>query len=495
MPPPIALFLWLILLLALLCFDPAKVRGTSAALWIPIIWMFIAGSRLPSQWFGAVTGQMWVANLEDGNPLDRTIDLVLMATAVAILFWRSFGWRSFFARNFALILFIIFTLMSIFWSDFPLVAFKRWFRDLGNYLMVLVVLSDPLPLEAVTMVFRRLAYFLVPLSILLDKYFPAISKSYDLWTGVASYVGVATGKNLLGLVALLSGVFFFWDTVKRWSEKKERWSKRIILVNLAFLGMSISLLITANSATCKVCMAIGCLVIVAFQSGWGRRHPRFLKLVLPASFLVYLVLSLGFGMSGQMAAAVGKDPTLTDRTKIWTFVLDMHTNPWIGTGYESFWMGPRLERFWTQAGLGHINEAHNGYLEVFLNLGAVGLLLIAGVLITSYRTICKRLTLFSSFASLGLALWTIMLFYCVTEAGFRTGQGLIWIVFLLVTVSVELGDRVPATVRAATPVFEENLRRHAASVGQLQPTDESVDRPVLPGFAASRRGDLDKNRL
>jgi exopolysaccharide production protein ExoQ len=495
MPPPIALSLWLILLLALLCFDPAKVRGTSAALWVPIIWMFIAGSRLPSQWFGAMTGQLWVANLEDGNPLDRTIDLVLMGLAIAILFWRSFGWRSFFARNFALILFILFTLMSVFWSDFPLVAFKRWFRDVGNYVMVLVVLSDPLPLDAVTTVFRRLGYFLVPLSILLDKYFPTISKSYDYWTGVGSYVGVATGKNLLGLVALLSGVFFFWDTVMRWSDKKERRTKRIILVNLAFLAMCVSLLITANSATCKVCMVIGCLVVVLVQSRWGRRHPGFLKVLIPASFLVYLVLSFGFGMTGQLAAAVGKDPTLTDRTKIWAFVLGMHTNPWIGTGYESFWMGPRLLWFWERSGLGHINEAHNGYLEVYLNLGMIGLLLIAGILIASYRTICKRLTPFSSLASLSLALWTIMLFYCVTEAGFRSGQGLIWLVFLLVATSVKAGNRVPATVRAETVNAEENSHPQAPSVGQVQPPGAPATRPMLPGFAASRQSALGRNKF
>ena len=51
-------------------------------------------------------------------------------------------------------------------------------------------------------------------------------------------------------------------------------------------------------------------------------------------------------MNGDLAGAVGKDPTLTDRTKIWAILLDMHTNPLLGTGYESFWLGPRLQRFW-----------------------------------------------------------------------------------------------------------------------------------------------------
>ena len=85
-------------------------------------------------------------------------------------------------------------------------------------------------------------------------------------------------------------------------------------------------------------------------------------------------------MNGSMAEAVGKDPTLTDRTKIWAFVLGMHTNPLVGTGYQSFWLGPRLEYFWQNSGLGHLNEAHNGYLEVYLELGLIGVSLLIGFL-------------------------------------------------------------------------------------------------------------------
>jgi exopolysaccharide production protein ExoQ len=485
MPPLVALFLWFVLLLALLYFDPAKVRGTSAALWIPVIWMFIAGSRLPSQWLGALTGQSWVANLQDGNPLDRTIDLVLIGLAIAILTSRSFQWSSFFTRNFALILLIIYALLSIVWSDFPLVAFKRWFRDLGNYVIVLVVLSDPRPLDAVRTVFRRLGYLLIPLSILLDKYFPTVSKIYDFWTGVGVYAGVATGKNLLGLLALLSGVFFFWDAVARWPDRNERCVKPTILVNVAFLAMCISLLITADSATCKVCMAIGCLVVVAVQSQWGRRHPGLLKLLIPGTFLAYLALTFGFGMTGDLAAAVGKDPTLTDRTKIWTFVLGMHTNPWIGTGYESFWMGPRLQWFTDMSGLGHLNEAHNGYLEVYLNLGIMGLLLIAGVLVGSYRTICKRLAPFSSFASLSMALWTVMLFFSVTEAGFRSGM--MWLAFLLVAISAGVRERVPSTALVGNVGPAGQSRGQVSLEGHIQGAENSSGPQMHPRVASGYR--------
>jgi exopolysaccharide production protein ExoQ len=433
MPPTLALVLWAVLLLALLRFDPAKEPGTSVALWIPLIWLFIMGSRLPSQWLG--TGPRIAAQaLEEGNPLDRSIFSGLILLALVVLTLRSFSWGGFISRNLFLIAFLLFAFASVFWSDFPFVSLKRWFRDLGNYLIILVVLSDPHPMGAVRTLFRRLAYLLIPLCIVLDKYFPNLSKQYDGWSGIAMYVGATTGKNLLGLLALLSGLFFIWDTVTRWSARKDRATKRIIQVNLAFIVMSLWLLITANSATCRVCMLIGCTVVLAVHSAWGKRHRTLIRVLIPATFCLYLIVAFGLGASGQLAAAVGKDPTLTDRTKIWSFVLSMHTNPLVGTGYESFWLGPRLEYFWQISGLGGLNEAHNGYLEVYLNLGIIGLLLICAFLLASYRNISKQFATHPDLASLNLALWAIMLFYNVTEAGFR--GGLMWLVFLLGGVAV-----------------------------------------------------------
>src|SRR6266849_776208 len=98
MPPSLALFVWLVLLLGLLRFDPAKDPRTPLALWVPLIWMFIVASRLPSQWLG---GGMVTASqaVEEGNALDRTIFITLILLAIGILVLRSFNWGRFFARN------------------------------------------------------------------------------------------------------------------------------------------------------------------------------------------------------------------------------------------------------------------------------------------------------------------------------------------------------------------------------------------------------------
>ena len=433
MPPSLALFLWLILLLALLRSDPARQPKTSLALWLPVVWMFLVGSRLPSQWLGGQVGQV-AQELEEGNPLDRSIYLVLILLAIGVLVSRSFQWGLFFKRNLALMSFLSFALVSICWSDFPFISFKRWFRDLGSYLVVLVVLSDLRPLEAIRTILRRLSYLLVPLSILLIKYYPQIGKQYSIWTGADMYVGATTSKNMLGLVCLVSGIYFFWDTLARWPERKQPRTRSIILVNIIFGAMTLWLLILSNSATSRVCLTLGCLIIAAARLQWTRRHPAFLKALIPACFCVYVVLAFGFNINGDLAGAVGRDPTLTDRTKIWAILLGMHTNPLLGTGYQSFWLGSRLQWFWHSSGLGFLNEAHNGYLEIYLELGLIGALFLGGFLVASYRIICRNFATSFSLAGFALAVWTVLLFYNMTEAAFQ--GGLLWMMLLMGAISL-----------------------------------------------------------
>lgn len=461
MPPSVALVVWLVLLLALFHYDPARSKRRQAALWVPIVWMFIIGTRLPSQWLGGQVGPT-AAALEEGNPIDRTISSVLILLAILILTTRSFKWDVFLSRNVALTAFLCWALLSVLWSDYPFVTSKRWFRDLGNYLVILIPLSDPRPLEAVGTLLRRLFYLLIPLSVLLVKYFPAIGRQYDEWTGVAMYTGPTTGKNMLGVLCLISGLFFFWDTVTRWSNYRERRTKRIILINVAFIGMTLWLLNIADSATSRVCLMIGCTVIAMAHTKTAKRNPGLLTWLVPVGICLYMTLAFGFGLdiNTQLARALGRDPTLTDRTKIWSILLSMKISPLFGTGYESFWLGPRLQWFWQSAGLGHINEAHNGFLEVYLNLGIIGLFFLGWFLVASYRTICRRFRLFSSFGSLGLALWTTLLLYSITEVGFRSG--LMWLTFLLGAIAVPERTSVVLDTSGHAARRNPHVLRHSA---------------------------------
>jgi hypothetical protein len=82
--------------------------------------------------------------------------------------------------------------------------------------MMLIILSEHEPIKAAQFVFKTCTYVLIPLSVLFIKYYPTLGRHYSDWTGAASYTGVTTNKNLLGLLLMVSGLFLVWRISARW---------------------------------------------------------------------------------------------------------------------------------------------------------------------------------------------------------------------------------------------------------------------------------------
>jgi len=129
-----------------------------------------------------------------------------------------------------------------------------------------------------------------------------------------------------------------------------------------------------------------------------------------------------------------RNPTLTNRTGIWALLLPLAGNSFFGTGFESFWLGDRLQSIWNALGAG-FNEAHNGYLEVYLNLGWMGLILLGVVIVTGYRNAYNAFCRDPDAGRLRLAYFLAAVVYSFTEAGFRM-MNPVWIFFLWATMAV-----------------------------------------------------------
>ena len=137
-------------------------------------------------------------------------------------------------------------------------------------------------------------------------------------------------------------------------------------------------------------------------------------------------LALALGGAGDVANSLGRDATFSGRTEIWGALLPTVTNPLIGTGFDSYWNSPNMLMFqstmnslgWYHAEL--YNSAHNGYLDLFLNLGWIGIGLLAVILTTGYQRACKAFARNREVAALLLACIVSGMIYSSTEAGFRT---------------------------------------------------------------------------
>lgn len=148
-----------------------------------------------------------------------------------------------------------------------------------------------------------------------------------------------------------------------------------------------------------------------------------------------LFLHVGSGMVESM----GRDSTLTGRTELWEQLVKMIPNPMVGSGFESFWLGPRLDRLWSYFHW-KPNEAHNGYLEVFLNLGGIGVALLGVLIVSGYRNAVKMSRLDPAGGKIRLAFFLMGIVYSFTEAGFRMLSP-IWIAFLLSVTAVPVALR------------------------------------------------------
>jgi exopolysaccharide production protein ExoQ len=111
--------------------------------------------------------------------------------------------------------------------------------------------------------------------------------------------------------------------------------------------------------------------------------------------------------------------TFTGRTDIWKAVIHMCPNLAVGAGFESFWNTYGHNLHGLSLYQKEINSSHNGYIEVYLNLGLIGVSLIVWILIGGYRGAIAAFGRNQEIGCLMLAYIATAALYSVTEAGFR----------------------------------------------------------------------------
>lgn len=438
MPPSLAAFVTGIAVLALLAWDRRASRSASAALWLPVLWLVVTASRYPTQWLSLGTPTVGLGNVAEGSPLDATYFAVLIVAGATVLLHRSIPVVSILRHNGWITAFAVYGLVAILWSDYPEIATKRWIKTLGHPIMALLILSDPSPLAAFRAVMRRCAFVLVPASVLFIKYYPQHGRGWDAFTGEAYNMGVGLSKNDLGYQCLFFGLFFLWTLIvlrhrRPRVEREEFWISVAMLVAVAWLVR------VADSATSLASLVVGSLVLVVV--GLRLVHRRHVVLYCIAVIAILGVVEAAFDVSHAIIRSLGRDPTLTDRVYVWQDVIRLQPDALVGAGFESFWLGWRLDALWHRWPWQPI-QAHNGYIETYLNLGWIGVLLLAGMLVTTVIRIDKLMQSHFDWGLLCLAFLAAILLFNVTEAGFK-GVHFAWTMFHVIALRYPARRAIP----------------------------------------------------
>jgi len=440
MNPSIASLICACGIAGLFCLNRDDSVRTSKALWLPVVYLWIIGSRPVSFWLGVSPPNG--ANVQlDGSPVDALFFGLLLAAAVVVLIRRGERTRILLTSNWPILVYFSYCLISVAWSYHPDVAFKRWIKAIGDLAMVLIIVTDGQLVAALRRLFSRVGFLLLPTSVLFIKYYGNLGRGYTP-DGAAMNTGVTDNKNSLGLIVFLLSLGTLWHFLALLRAKEQPHRSRHLLAQGILLAFGLSLLGMADSATSLVCFVLGAVLMLSAELPAVKRRPGRIHAVV-AVLVLAGVLAMAFAGQSGVTHALGRQSNLSGRTEIWADVIAAVPNPIVGAGFESFWISPcvlkvyqamALAGWWDPTGL---NEAHDGYLEVYANLGWIGVYLIALILIGGYRRAGKAFQRDPKLGSLFFAYVAAAAIYSVTEAGFRYLMPM-WIFLLLAVVSASV---------------------------------------------------------
>jgi len=354
----------------------------------------------------------------EGDPITRF--MLLGAYLLAI----SWGMGSLpkvlrlFLRAPLLVFLLAWTLASMAWSEAPDVSFRR---------VVAVILGT---LAAAILVVRLnfwellslLAWvFLVSLgaSFLVGVALPELGRAPE--PRGEPWVGVFVQKNVLGRVALLGALVFFWLLLR--GRHRIFWG--------AALFLALFLLYKSESRTAQVVFLFAILWMGTLILAWRLRRvwPAYL------AALVLLVGGAGVGLVANLetvAQLTGRDLTLTGRVPLWEIVWGyIQDRPLLGYGYGGFWLEETYGLAVSALFGGIVTHAHNGYLELWLDLGLVGfglgLLLLLATLGYWWRAYMRT---GASEPLFWLVVWAFFFMYNFVESGFVLSNSFLWLLLV-----------------------------------------------------------------
>lgn len=381
--PSFALIICIIFVLYMLRLDRKQSPEVSVAFWIPTIWFLVLSSKPLSIWFQA-GGQ----TIEEGSPLDRAFLTVMLCCGLIILKKRKFSWPNLIKDNIWLFFLLGFMLIGCIWADAPFISFKRWTRELIAITMVAVIASEPQPLKAIESLFRRTTYILIPFSYICINYFPEYGRIYVHHSGDLMWVGMTLHKNTLTQLCGASIFFLIWTLIRRHRGSNAAASGyqtylEVFIILLALWIMGGPYHRPTYSATSAIALIIGLLTLTGLFL-YNKRGSIPGSTLLTAFIIFIIVYGTITPFIGRLSIfdvsnMAGREEDLTGRADVWRQIIPIvMRQPILGYGFAGFWTTNAREQL-------DISGSHNGYLDLILELGLIGLLLYTFFMVSNIR--------------------------------------------------------------------------------------------------------------
>jgi exopolysaccharide production protein ExoQ len=384
--------------------------------------------------------QGWVQPLLGGK--DDAADsalvraLYLPAYAVGIFLMALTPWslvRALVRQPFLLALLAI-AGASLVWSVSPDQTLRRlfalYFTTLGG-VIIAARYSWPRLAEVIAGCFAVLAL----ISLFVGLFVPSIGRMTDIFPG--AWRGLWDEKNALGGNMALGAALCAATALLNPRRAALWWSAAVLCILMVLMS-------TSKTSLVSVALGAGALAMV-----WAvRRGPNSgVAATWAAVVAIGVVAGFAFFASDVVFGLLGKDATLTGRTKIWAAVLrQINERPWQGFGYAAIWddtgaWGPLA---WIVHDSGfRPHHAHNSWLEQWLALGLPGLIAWAAFFLQTL--VANIVALYrEKGAYLALPFFVVYALMTLSESIAVQYNDMRWAIFVALAVKLALPDAKPA---------------------------------------------------
>jgi len=334
--------------------------------------------------------------------VNTQLAVAYLLSACCILPWIRPVWLQM-GRNPLIFSVLGWVMLSVLWSDAPSSSVINSIR-IGMNLILVVYLFERYSANDIQKIMMLVGCVAAAGSILMVVVFPQYGLQMRNLEAFGAWQGIFGQKNLLGLELLILLLPAFFVELKGIHAKRLR---------VAYIVTLLALILMSHSVGAWVASFL-CVSFVALLKVTTRMPKR-------DAMLVVIVIG-GAAITGGLAVlvnydammyALGKDPTITGRTVLWSGLIHLALQrPLLGYGYVAFWHGLNgptrylaLQMNW----LG-LAGAENGVLETGLELGIVGVLLYAAIFV---RSGMHALFCIGRGASAAALWYTSILFYVV----------------------------------------------------------------------------------
>jgi O-antigen ligase len=364
-------------------------------------------------------------SLSEGNPISQLIWGFFYICFLFLILLRMTPFINNFLKDKLLLLLIVFAIISIMWSEHPDITLRKSVAlflttIIGIYIGMRLDSEEQLKLIAFTLSIVAI------LSLLVVILFPDLGiqpTRLHEWRGIYHQKGPLGRFMALGAIALL---------ILMISGKKFSVIKSVMFVTLLFL------MFKAGSITAIVSFGVIAGSIIILRYYWKRWRLDLIASLTIFTFVVIAIIGLiVISQADVVTSLVGKNTTLSGRTSLWSDILELSKDRFLlGYGYNGFWLGwngPSASIWLTN--LWEPTHAHNGFLDVLLDLGIIGLSLL---LLHLFLNIIRSFRYIKLGAGDYTYLWPVLylqyiLINSLTQSVLLTQNSIFWIIYVAIT--------------------------------------------------------------